>query len=70
MKKLLLGMFTVLALNVQGQSLTDTPVVMKERSEIAHFLSTNHFCIPSQKVTKITLLTSIMMNYRNPENSL
>ena len=37
MKKLLLGMFTVLALNVQGQSLTDTPVVMKERSEIAHF---------------------------------
>ncbi|WP_291585816.1 T9SS type A sorting domain-containing protein [Bacteroides sp.] len=37
MKKLLLGMFTVLALNVQGQSLTDTPVVIRERSEIAHF---------------------------------
>lgn len=43
MKKLLLGMFTVLALNVQGQSLTDTPVVITEKSEIAHFFVTNPF---------------------------
>ena len=43
MKKLLLGMFTVLALNVQGQSLTDTPVVITEKSEIAHFFVSNPF---------------------------
>lgn len=43
MKKLLLGMFTVLALNVQGQSLTDAPVKITERSEIAHFFVNKPF---------------------------
>lgn len=43
MKKLLLGMFTVLALNVQGQSLTDAPVKITEKSEIAHFFVNKAF---------------------------
>ena len=43
MKKLLLGMFTVFALNVQGQSLTDAPVKITEKSEIAHFFVNKAF---------------------------
>lgn len=36
-------MFTVLALNVQGQSLTDAPVKITEKSEIAHFFVNKAF---------------------------
>lgn len=43
MRKLLLGMFTILALNVLGQSLADGPVVITEKSEIAHFFVNKPF---------------------------
>lgn len=36
-------MFTVFALNVQGQSLTDAPVKITEKSEIAHFFVNKAF---------------------------
>lgn len=43
MRKLLLVVFSILAINAQGQSLTEEPIVITAKSEIAHFFVTNPF---------------------------
>ena len=43
MRKLLLVVFSILAINAQGQSLTEEPIVITAKSEIAHFFVANPF---------------------------
>ena len=43
MRKLLLVVFSILAINAQGQSLTEEPIVITAKSEIAHFFVVNPF---------------------------
>ena len=43
MRKLLLVVFSILAINAQGQSLTEEPIVITAKSEIAHFFVATPF---------------------------